>query len=240
MLFSHGIVCLLLAGLFAGASGWLVRRLVEEANGGSVEALRAKLREAVGAIEAHRARHDSLAEEAARERALADEAGRRAAELEAAAGVHEQHILALADEAAERDREGRALQAQLDDVRLRVRQLSALVPESAEHEYATLRLARDAAREEAEELAEKATEAAELQRRLDALTRERDAELAALRQQVRRLEPLAARCREAELKADAVARDRDTQVAGLRARADELEARLRTRPESERVRKSAT
>lgn len=240
MLFSHGIVCLLLAGLFAGASGWLVRRLYEEANGGSVEALRAKLLEAVRAIEGLRARQDALAEEAARERALADAAGRRASELEAAAGLHEQHIVALADEAAERDREGRALQAQLDDVRLRVRQLSALVPESAEHEYATLRLARDAAREEAEELAEKATEAAELQRRLDALTRERDAELAALRQQVRRLEPFAARFREAELRADALARDRDTQVAGLRARADELEARLRDRPESERVRKSGT
>jgi chromosome segregation ATPase len=152
--------------------------------------------------------------------------------------LHEQHIVELADQNAERDREARALQSQLDEARLRTRELAALVPESAEQEFATLRLARDAAREEAAELAGEAAEVRELQLKLDALAREKESELTALRQHVRRLEPFAARYREAELKADAVARDRDTQVAALRARADELESRLRGRPESERVRKA--
>ena len=129
------------------------------------------------------------------------------------------------------------LRGERDELARRVRALEATSPERAEEEMVALRIARDVAREEAAALAGSAAAAREAQARLDAVTREKDAELAGLRQHAARLEPFAMSYREAERRAEAAERDRDAQVAALRRRIDALEAAAH-RGESERVRKA--
>ncbi|MFO0608151.1 MAG: hypothetical protein U0324_33610 [Polyangiales bacterium] len=121
MLFGHGALCLLLAGLSAATSGWLLRRLIAEGEAETLAALRAKLLEAVRAIESLRARVES-------ERARADGLNRelaverrRGEERERDLQHHERHIVELADEAAARDRELAALRRQVESLEARAR-----------------------------------------------------------------------------------------------------------------------